>query len=98
MSHNRGFARYTVSSAVKSLADPPVTGVTLPGTALSALITNRDATNHLLWRDDGTDPTVADSMILYAGATMSYDGDLSKFRMIRASADVSITISYYSET
>ncbi len=100
MGHNRGYARYVVSNAVKKLTDAPAAGVATPVSAQSALIQNTDPVNDLMWRDDGTDPTATEGMLLRAGATLTFDGDLTNFRMIRAGgADVtSVRVSYYSAT
>jgi len=96
---NRGYARYVVSTAVLKLSDAPANGIPVPGNAEICLIQNVDAANILSWRDDGTDPTAAEGMYLRPGETLRYDGDMSKFRMIRqGSADVtSVRVSYYSD-
>lgn len=99
MPHNRGYARYVVSTAVIPLTTAPAAGVALPGSAQSALIQNADPTNAIAWTDDGTTPSATEGMLLPGNQTLKYEGDLSKFRMIRAgAADVSVRISYYSDT
>lgn len=35
------------------------------------------------WRDDGVDPTGSLGMLLAAGDTLVYDGDMAKFKMIQ---------------
>jgi hypothetical protein len=96
---NRGYARYVISSTVVKLSDAPAAGVVVPGNAEVALIQNVDAANILSWRDDGGDPSATEGLYLRPGETLRYDGDMSKFKMIRlAAADVnSVRIHYYSD-
>jgi hypothetical protein len=98
MAHSRGYARYIVSNAVKQLTDAPNGGSVIPAGVYSFLIQNADPVNDLAWTDTGTiDPSTTEGMLLRAGESMSYDGDPSKFKMIRAGgADVnSVRVTFY---
>ena len=47
------------------------------------------------WRDDGTDPTDAVGMILAAGETLPYYGDLKAIRFIEVVAGAELNVSVY---
>jgi len=47
------------------------------------------------WRDDGTAPTATVGMPLAAGATLVYDGDLTRIRFIQQAATATINVVYY---
>lgn len=48
------------------------------------------------WTDDGsTTPTATVGMLLSSGETLPYQGDLSKFQIIRKDATATLNISYY---
>lgn len=48
------------------------------------------------WVDDpDQDPTAAIGMVIAAGATLEYDGDLSQFRCIAAVAGAIMNVSFY---
>lgn len=69
------------------------TGLTLPANALVALI--QAETQDVRWRDDGTDPTASVGMVIGAGTTLPYTGDLSAIKLIQATASAKLNISYY---
>ena len=83
----RGYEKLTVSSTALTFA-------AIPGNAVYALI--RVETDSIRWRDDGTDPTAANGMLLSAGETMTYDGPLSALKMIRVTTDATVHVSYYT--
>lgn len=66
----------------------------IPSKARVALIQAEG--DSLRWRDDGTDPTTSVGMLLAAGETFLYIGDLSKFKIIESSTSTTINISYYA--
>lgn len=78
------------------------TGLTVPQTDLNglackptlAIITAE--TQAVRWRDDETAPTASVGMPLAAGATLQYDGDLTKIRFIEQTASARLNISYYA--
>lgn len=47
------------------------------------------------WRDDGTAPTATVGMPLAAGATLVYDGDLTRIRFIQQAATATLNVVYY---
>jgi hypothetical protein len=47
------------------------------------------------WRDDGTDPTSSVGMILFAGQTLPYYGDLKAIRLIETAASAELNVSVY---
>lgn len=53
-------------------------------------------TQAVRWRDDGTDPTGTVGMPLAAGATLQYDGDLTKIKFIEQAASAKLNITYYA--
>jgi hypothetical protein len=78
------------------------TGLTVPQTDLNglackpsiAIITSEGTA--IRWRDDDVAPTASVGMPLAAGATLQYDGDLSKIKFIEQTASAKINISYYA--
>jgi len=52
-------------------------------------------TQDVRWRDDSTDPTSSVGMVLAAGETLPYTGDLSKLKFIGTTAGATLNISYY---
>lgn len=69
------------------------TGLTVPMGALIALI--QAETQSIRWRDDGTNPTASVGMLLSAGNTLAYTGDLSQIKIIQTTASASVNVSYY---
>ena len=51
--------------------------------------------SELRYRDDGTAPTTAVGMPLYAGQTMEYSGTLSAIQFIQASSGGILNVAYY---
>ncbi len=86
-----GFQKITDVSAVSSL--------TVPSGARIAII--QAEANDINWRDDGTDAAVTSGtggMLLAAGDSFLYTGDLSAITFIEAvaTADANINVSYYA--
>lgn len=48
------------------------------------------------WRDDDVNPTATVGMPVASGATLQYDGDLTKIKFIEQTAGAKINISYYA--
>lgn len=48
------------------------------------------------WRDDGTAPTTTVGMVLAAGTSMVYDGNLSAIRFIESAASARLNVAFYS--
>lgn len=78
------------------------TGLTVPQTDLNglackpslALITAESQA--VRWRDDNTAPTASVGMPLAAGATLQYDGDLTKIQFIEQTGSAKLNVSYYA--
>jgi len=47
------------------------------------------------WRDDGTDPTTTVGMILYAGQTLRYNGDVRMVKFIEVAASAELNVALY---
>lgn len=69
------------------------TALTVPLGATIALI--QAETQDVRWRDDGTSPTASVGMIIGAGTTLPYTGDLNAIKFIEATASAKLNISYY---
>lgn len=69
-------------------------GLTPPAGSDRALI--QAVTQSVRWRDDGTSPTATVGMVLAAGSTLEYDGDLSAFEAIETAASAELNVSYYT--
>lgn len=77
-------------------------GLTVPQTDVNglacrpsiAIITAEGAA--VRWRDDDTNPTATVGMPLAAGATLQYDGDLTKIKFIEQTASAKINVTYYA--
>jgi hypothetical protein len=59
-------------------------GLTVPTGSVLALVQAQDQA--VRWRDDGTDPTGTVGMVLSAGETLVYNGDLSAIEFIETAA------------
>lgn len=53
-------------------------------------------TEPLRWRDDGVAPTASVGMLIDAGQTLVYTGNLSAIRLIAAEAGAIANIAYYA--
>ena len=80
-----GFQQITSLSAA--------TGLTVPQGALIALI--QAEAQDVRWRDDGTSPTASVGIVLGAGVTLPYTGDLSAIKLIEILASAKLNIAYY---
>ena len=69
------------------------TALTVPSGATVALI--QAESQSIRWRDDGTDPTTSVGMVLAAGESLFFTGDLSAFKAIEITASAKLNISYY---
>lgn len=81
-----GYEKITGLSAAK--------GLTEPAYARYAII--QAQTQDVRWRDDGTDPTATDGMLLAtSNAGFVYTGDIAKIKFIEVSASAVLHVSYY---
>jgi hypothetical protein len=80
-----GYEKVTGLSAVKTL--------TPPAGARLALI--QAESQNCRWRDDGTNPSATDGMILKTTADLWYIGTLSALRFLELAASATIHVSYY---
>jgi hypothetical protein len=69
------------------------TALTVPTGATLAIV-NVEGTS-VRWRDDGTNPSSTVGMVLAAGTTTPFVGDLSALKFIRTAAGSEINVSYY---
>lgn len=81
-----GYAQDTTISAASALPS-------IPTGARRALI--QVLTQSARWRDDGTDPTAAIGMLIAAGETLDYRGDLSAFKVIETTTSAELNVTYY---
>lgn len=65
----------------------------IPGGATYVVLTPE--TSGLRWRDDGTNPTATVGMPVAAGGTLTYDGDLTKLKVVSQSGTSTVNIAYY---
>lgn len=78
------------------------TGLTVPQTDLNGLACKPSIaiitaeSQAVRWRDDGVAPTATVGMPLASGATLQYDGDLTKIQFIEQTASAKINITYYA--
>lgn len=93
-----GYAQHTSISAVKNLNEAPSTGKTLAqckGKPNRALI--QAEAQGIRWTDDpDVDPSASVGMVIAAGQTVEYTGDLSRFRMIQAAGGAIANVSFYN--
>lgn len=81
-----GYAQDTTISAASALPS-------IPAGARMAKI--QVLTQSARYRDDGTDPTAAIGMLIAAGETIEYWGDLSAFKVIETTTTAELNVSYY---
>lgn len=89
-----GYQQITSLSSAASLTVPQTDLNGLACKPTLAIITAE--TQAVRWRDDDTAPTASVGMPLAAGATLQYDGDLTKIRFIEQTASAKLNISYYA--
>lgn len=70
------------------------TSLTVPAGAKYALI--KVETTTVRWRDDGTDPTTTDGMLLDIGDEFWYTGQLTEIEFIETAANAVLHVSYYA--
>jgi len=68
--------------------------LTIPAGAKRAII--QAEAQAVRWRDDGTNPAAGVGMVLAAGASIQYNGDLAAFRVIESAASAKLNVSYYA--
>lgn len=87
---NMGYQQITSLSSATGLTVPTApAGDTIKAALLQA------ETQNVRWRDDGTNPTASVGMVLAAGDTLLYDGDLSKIKFIEATASAKLNVTYF---
>lgn len=94
-----GYQQITSLVAATALTVPGggtkvVGGSDTPSDVNAALI--QAETQSVRWRDDGTNPTAAIGMILAAGESFLYTGDLNRIKFIEVTASAKLNVSYYS--
>jgi hypothetical protein len=81
-----GYTQVTSLSAATGLG-------TIPDGTQLALI--QPESQDIRWRDDGSNPTTSVGMVLSAGSTLFYNGNMSAFKMIEVTATAKVNISFY---
>lgn len=89
-----GYQQITSLSSATGLTVPQVDLNGLACKPSIAIITAE--TQAVRWRDDDVDPTASVGMPLAAGATLQYDGDLTKIKFIQQTASAKINVTYYA--
>ena len=89
-----GYQQITSLSSATSLTVPQTDLNGLACKPSLALITAE--TQAVRWRDDGVAPTASVGIPLASGATLQYDGDLTKIHFIEQTASAKINITYYA--
>jgi len=89
-----GYQQITTLSASTALTVPQTDLNGLACKPSIAIITAE--TQAVRWRDDDVAPTASVGMPLASGATLQYDGDLSKIRFIEQTASAKINVTYYA--
>ena len=90
-----GLKTTTVCLGYQQITDlSSAVALTVPSGATLALIVAE--TQNVRWRDDGTNPTASVGMPIFVGASLSYDGDLSRIKFIQETASAKLNISYYA--
>lgn len=69
-------------------------GLTVPEGARHALIQAEGKS--VRWRDDGTDPTVADGLLIATDTIFSYHGALTRIRFIETAASATLHVAFYA--
>jgi len=88
-----GYQQITSLSSAASLTVPQTDLNGLACKPTLAIITAE--TQAVRWRDDAA-PTASVGMPLASGATLQYDGDLTKIQFIEQTASAKLNISYYA--
>jgi len=90
-----GLKSTTVCLGYQQITDlSSAAALTIPvGTTLALIVPE---SQNVRWRDDGTNPTASVGMPIYVGASLSYDGDLSRIRFIQETASAKLNVSYYA--
>lgn len=89
-----GYQQITSLSSAVGLTVPSVDVNGLACKPSIAIITAESQA--VRWRDDDTDPSGTVGMPLASGATLQYDGDLTKIRFIEQAASAKLNITYYA--
>lgn len=77
------------------------TALTVPTRDINGLVSSPTVaiivpeTQGVRWRDDGVAPSATVGMPLAVGATLMYDGDLTKIRFFQQAATATLNVSYY---
>lgn len=79
---------------VKLISLASAVGLTVPDGARRALIQTEGKA--VRWRDDGTDPTAADGLLIAADTTFSYHGALTRIRFIETAASAILHVAFYA--
>ena len=96
-------AQYTTTTPAFTLSTTPDNGTALPSTDPSAyggrplaVMLQAEAQN-IRWTDDGSTPTASVGMVLPAGASMVYRGELTTLKFIRTTAGAILNVNYFAD-
>lgn len=88
-------ARNYTPLGYQQISEPATsTALIVPTNAKFAFVQN-NGSQPARWRDDGQAATASTGQRIPAGQTLTYDGNLSAFRVIREAAGVTLDILYY---
>lgn len=89
---DRFFAYATIDPVAYVQLDPSsVVGIRVDGRVAIIQAINQN----VRWRDDGTDPDASTGMVLHAGESMLYTGNLRKIKFIEEAAGGELNITTY---
>lgn len=71
------------------------TTLTPPTGQAATLIWIQAQDQNVRWRDDGTAPDADTGMILYAGDSIWYNGDITAIQFIETAASAKLNCAYY---
>jgi hypothetical protein len=77
-----------------TLTTNTATGLTVPSPARFASIVVE--TQDVRFRDDGTDPTASVGMIIEAGGSLWYNGNINAIKFIEVASGAVVNICYYA--
>lgn len=82
---NQGYQQLTVHSAATSLTVPHLANVAVISVETQAV----------RMRDDGTDPTASIGFPLATGTPFTYDGELSRLKLIAQTGTATVNVWYF---
>lgn len=88
----KGYSKITSLNTAKTLGGGSLGAV--PAGAKYALI--KTETQAVRWRDDGTNPTATDGMLIDVGDEFWYTGQLRSLSLLETAASATVHVAFYS--